>query len=126
VKDCVFYDADCYFGANIGPRRMLPADSHSDISILDNIFVGRSRILVHGCTGLTISNNVFDCASDRAVELKNTADVRSPPPDAVRVAAIYRPHGVFKSLKAPVRPRFGMDGGAQLLSDKGKKYGFEK
>ncbi|MBR4258370.1 MAG: alpha/beta hydrolase fold domain-containing protein [Kiritimatiellae bacterium] len=114
VKDCVFYDADCYFGANLGPGRMLPAFSHRDVAVCDNVFAGRSRLLVHGCTGLTISNNVFDCAEEKAIELKNTEDVRrlsprSAPQNAVRAAAIYRPHGVFKSLKAPVRPRFGND-----------------
>jgi len=109
VKDCVFYDANCYFGANIGPGRMLPENSHRDIAIRDNVFAGRSRILVHGCTGLVISNNVFDCAPGNAVELKNTADVRNSAVEAVCVAAIYRPHGVFKSLKASIRPRFGND-----------------
>ena len=110
VKGCVFYDTDCYFGANIGPGRMLPACSHRDIAICDNVFAGSSRVLVHGCTGLAISNNVFDCAPDRAIELKNTKDVRlSSEATPVQVAAIYRPHAVFKDLKSQIRPRFGND-----------------
>jgi hypothetical protein len=93
---------------------MLPACSHRDVAVCDNVFAGRSRLLVHGCTGLTISNNVFDCAEEKAIELKNTEDVRrlsprSAPQNAVRAAAIYRPHGVYKNMKAPIRPRFGKD-----------------
>lgn len=113
VSDCVFYDADCYFGANLGDRRLLPACSHRDIVVKDNVFAGRSRLLVHGCTGLTVEGNVFACPADRAIELKNTEKVRpctaACETRPVRVAAIYRPHAVFKDLKSPVRPRFGQE-----------------
>lgn len=110
VSDCVFLDANCYFGANLGDQRLLPACSHRDIVVRDNVFAGRSRLLVHGCTGLTLEGNVFDCPVEKAVELKNVEGVLSAADGAegpVRAAAIYRPHAVFRDLKASVRPRFG-------------------
>lgn len=71
VKGCTFVDCNVYFGANLGDRRLLPPDSHRGISVVGNMFRGRSRLIVHGCHGLTIDGNSFECPEKQRIELRN-------------------------------------------------------
>ncbi len=75
VRGCTFIDCNCYFGAVLGNGGTLPAASHREIAIEGNRFRGRSRVIVHGCTGLKIAGNTFDCEPEHSVELRNVADV---------------------------------------------------
>lgn len=75
VRGCTFLDCDCYFGANLGNGRLLPVASHRDVTVEDNLFKGRSRLIVHGCKGLAMRGNTFKCAPSVAVDLKNVEQV---------------------------------------------------
>jgi len=71
IRDCTFIDVDCYVGAVIGGNRILPAEGHRDLVIRDNVFRGKAKLVIEGCTGLTLEGNQFDIGEKKGQSLTN-------------------------------------------------------